>query len=662
MSIIRGRAQEPRDIAPPGFPSKVSEERLRRETEIRWVEDIGKTVMQLRGCSREDMAVRLCQQLVVLLREGRGVFSASQDWRVRSIVDAIRAHQNNPNALKSLIMLVNRLCHMDSRYSRTFCLHGILPLILPILQRQPTVSQSHPTLGLIGELQAEAIGFINRLCRAEDSAPIQMLMAADGVLALCEAIDSLVELDVAAAASQLSRVLTSLISLIIAKSMPPELSAADIGDLLMQAGITVLLGRIFAKYGDACQLPSSGQSSSNGSDAGQTSNSQSTPADRVYHGVCDVLVVVSRLFNELVRRVDTLQDSICDSDILASIFAHVYRYPRKAVVLVIHGVRYLSKNPMSLDVLDKAGIFSVSAALLRSPSAVAYREYVMTTVLRLCSSSLERQNKMASQFPYLVSAAMDYAQLKEAPTLSKCGRLIILGLANGGAQCCRVLKEVNAFELVVKLISRERWCGLAIRALLEWTREVPSDIVPSLTNEHSAQGWGELARPLLTLSTSSTTLDMYAATFYSLVRLYVPQFPRACMGSGEATDECIWVMLIDRYLKCSRLGGKTPNVSGASAGGSENSTNIAATGAGAVSGNPGSGPPEVVAANHMNATTRLTFLNLLLILQPHLRVSTPEMRRRIGHYYTEMVISSKLDAALPVRKASLELSLALGRM
>ncbi|KAJ1815634.1 hypothetical protein LPJ75_002300 [Coemansia sp. RSA 2598] len=526
------------------------------------------------------------------------------------------------------------------------------------------VSSKRPSLGLRQDYansasapfktQRSGIASRSRICRAEDSSPIQMLLAADGISALCKAIDSLVDLDVSVAATQLSRVVTSLISLIITKSMPSEISSADMGDMLAQAHIISLLGRVFAKYGDACQLPSSGQSSANGSDNGHTS--QPTSADRVYHGVCDVLMVVSRLLNELIRRVDSLQDSICDSDILASIFQYLYRYPRKAVVLVIHGVRFLSKNPMSLDVLDRAGIFPVSVTLLRSPSSLAYREYVMTTVLRLCGSSLERQNMMASQYPYLVSAAMEYAQLKEAPTLSKCGRLIILGLANGGAQCCRVLKEVNAFELVVKLISRERWCGLAIRALLDWTREVPSDIVPSLTNDHSAVGWGELARPLLTLSTSSTTLDIYAATFYSLVRLYVPEFPRACMGTGEATDECLWITLMDRYLKCSRLGNREPP--------KPQTTNENATANSNLSANAGGAGarPEVVAANHMNATTRLTFLNLLLLLQPHLRVTNNDMRRRIGHYYTEMVISSKLDAALPVRKASLELSLALGRM
>ncbi|KAJ1725184.1 Protein kinase of the Mitotic Exit Network [Coemansia erecta] len=502
------------------------------------------------------------------------------------------------------------------------------------------------------ELQAESIGFISRLCRSEDLAPIQMLLAADGILALCETIGLLVELDVSVAATQLSRVVTSLMSLVISKTMPSDMSAADMGDLLSQSHIIHLLNRVFAKYGEACHLPSSGQSSTNGSDTGGQ-NSQSTVMDRVYHGVCDVLIVTSRLLNEIIRRIDSLQDAICDSDILEYIFMHLHQYPRKAVVLVIHGVRFLSKNPASLDILDKAGIFSVSVMLLKSPFALAYREYVMSTVLRLCSSSLDRQNTMATQHPYLVSAAMDFAQLKEAPTLSKCGRLIILGLANGGAPCCRVLKEVNAFELIVKLISRERWCGQAIRALLEWTREVSSDIVPSLTNENSAAGWSELAGPLLTLSTSSTTLDMYAATFYSLVRLYVPQFPRACMGTGEANDECLWIMLIDRYLKCSRLGGREPPNSQASSENmgtnNNNNSNAAAR-------------PEVVAANHMNATTRLTFLNLLLLLQPHLRITSADMRRRISHYYTEMVISSKLDAALPVRKASLELSLALGRM
>ncbi|KAJ1778714.1 hypothetical protein LPJ62_006367, partial [Coemansia sp. RSA 2167] len=61
----------------------------------------------------------------------------------------------------------------------------------------------------------------------------------------------------------------------------------------------------------------------------------------------------------------------------------------------------------------------------------------------------------------------------------------------------------------------------------------------------------------------------------------------------------------------------------------------------------------------MNATTRLTFLNLLLVLLPFMRVTTAEMQRRVEHYYSEMTLSSKLDAALPVRKASLELSIAL---
>ncbi|KAJ2000460.1 Protein kinase of the Mitotic Exit Network [Coemansia thaxteri] len=632
------RAQESRELFLPGFPSKASEERLRRETEIRWVQDIGTTISSLREAEQEDILIYQCQQVVNLLRDGRGVFAASRDWRVRSIVDAVRAHHASANALKHLLSLVNRLCHMDPRYLRTFCLHGVLPLILPVLQRQHAAHD-----GSSGELLSEVISFINRLCRSEELAPIHMMLACDGISALCVAIDRLAVLDVAVAAAPLSRVITSLISLLITKAMPAELSASDIGDLLLHARIAPLLSQLLEKYGEACQSPASGRASASGSDI---VHSQPTPADRVYHGVCDVLMVVSRLFNELVRRIESLQDHICESDLLASMFTYLHRYPRKAVVLVVHGVRYLSKNPMSLDVLDKAGIFSVSVALLNSLSAHAYREYVMTTVLRLCSSSLERQNQMATTYPLLVSAAMEYAQLKEAPTLSKCGRLIVLGLASGGPQCCRVLKEVDAFELVVKLISRERWCGMAIRALLEWTRTVPSDIVPSLTDEQSADGWGELARPLLSLSTSSTTLDMYAATFYSLVRLYVPLFPRACMGSGEATGACIWVMLMDRYLDCSGLS-KRDNAA----------PRHTVTAEGGMSARP-----EVVAANHMNATTRLTFLNLLLLLQPHLRLTTPEMRRRISHYYTDMAISSKLDAALPVRKASLELSLALERM
>ncbi|KAJ2081286.1 Protein kinase of the Mitotic Exit Network [Coemansia sp. RSA 988] len=638
---FRPRQQESREL-PHGFPSRSSEERLRRETEIRWVQDIGTIMAHLRNITQEDVVIFQCQQLVTLLREGRGVFSLSQDWRVRSIIDAIRAHQTNGNARKHLLMLVNRLCHMDARYSRIFCLHGILPLVLPIMLYDNGSDQGASS----GELQAEAVSFVSRLCRSEDSAPIQMLLACDGITTLCAAIDTLVELDVAEAASLLSRVVTSLISLVITKEIPADLLVSDIGDLLVQARIVPLLGMLFAKYGEACQVPSpAGNTNTNGSDASH-GGSQPTPADRIYHGICDVLMVVSRLFNELVRRIDSLQDQVCESGLLAAVFKHLHRYPRKAVVLVIHGVRHLSKNPASLDVLEKAGIFPVSVSLLRSQSSQAYREYVMTTVLRLCGSSLERQNTMAAQYPFLVSAAMEYAQMKEAPALSKCGRLIILGLANGGTQCCRVLKEVNAFELVVKLISRERWCGMAIRALLEWTRTVPSDIVPSLTGDDSAIGWGELARPLLSLSTSSTTLDMYAATFYSLVRLHLPVFPRACMGSGEATSSCIWVMLMDRYLNCSGLSSRDHSALYQS---EEGYTSANAR-------------PEVVAANHMNATTRLTFLNLLLVLQPYLCASNAEMRRRIDHYYTEMVLSSKLDGALPVRKASLELSLSLERM
>ncbi|KAJ1734562.1 Protein kinase of the Mitotic Exit Network [Coemansia biformis] len=640
----RYRPQEQRDV-PPGFPGRSSEERLRRETEIRWVQDIGAIVAQLRGTTQEDAVVFQCQQLVALLREGRGVFSASPDWRVWSIIDAIRAHHANSNAQRHLLATVNRLCHMDARYSRVFCLHGILPLVLPMMRWTPAPRDAASG----GELQAEAVNFVNRLCRSEDSAPIQMLLACDGISALCAATEVLVDLDVVTGAALLSRVVTSLASLIITKGLPADLQASDLGDLLAQARAVPLLSQLLAKYGEACQAPpSSGQSSANGSDAGSSGQQQPPPpTDRAYHGVCDVLMVASRLFNELVRRIDSLQDQICESGLLDAVFRHLHRYPRKAVVLVIHGVRFLSKNPASLDVLEAAGILPVSVTLLASPSAQAYREYVMTTVLRLCSSSLERQQVLAMQHPSLVAAAMEYAQVKEAPTLSKCGRLIVLGLASGGAQCCRVLKEVHAFELVVKLISRERWCGMAIRALLDWTRTVPADIVPSLTGANAVAGWSELARPLLNLSTSSTTLDMYAATFYSLVRLYVPAFPRACMGSGEATGDCIWVKLMDRYLNCSGLGGRDHPA------------------APCASGDGGTGAParpEVVAANHMNATTRLTFLNLLLVLQPYLRVVGPDMQRRINHYYAEMVLSSKLDAALPVRKASLELSLALERM
>ncbi|KAJ2770835.1 Protein kinase of the Mitotic Exit Network, partial [Coemansia nantahalensis] len=645
QSMARSRTQEQREL-PPGFPSRSSEERLRRETEIRWVQGIGAIVAQLRGAAQEDAVAFQCQQLVALLREGRGVFSASPEWRVRSIVDALRAHRGSSAAQRHLLMVVNRLCHMDARYSRVFCLHGILPQVLPIIQRAGS-----------GEAQAEAIGFVSRLCLSEDPAPIQMLFACDGISALCAAAAALVELDVAAGAAQLSRVATSLVSLIMTKSLPPDLRPSDLGDLLAQARAVPLLSQLLAKYGDAClPPPSSGLSSANGSDSGSGGQQQppavTSAADRVYHAVCDVLVVASRLFNELVRRIDSLQDQICESGLLGAVFRLLHRFPRKAVVLVIHGVRFLSKNPASLDVLERAGILPVSASLLASQSAHAYREYVMATVLRLCSSSLERQQVLATQHPALVAAAMEYAQIKEAPTLSKCSRLIVLGLASGGPQCCRVLREVHAFDLIVKLISRERWCGMAIRALLDWARAVPGDILPTLTGANAA-GWSDLARPLLSLSTSSTTLDMYSATFYSLVRLYVPAFPRACMGAGEATADCLWAKLMDRYLQCSGLVARDRPSSAA----------VHAAAAAAADSTAGAhARPEVVAASQMNATTRLTFLNLLLVLQPYMRITAPDMQRRVNAYYTEMVLSSKSDAALPVRKASLELSLALERM
>lgn len=642
----RTQQEHLQNVIPPGFPTRASEEMLRRETEIKWVHDIGTSLSSLEEIQQEDALIYRCQQIVALLREGRGVFSTSREWRVHPLVNAIRDHQANANVLKHLLLLVNRLCHMNPRFSRTFCLHGLLPLVLPTLEYSN---------GSADELRSETIRFVYRLCISEDPAAVQMLLSCDGLTALCTAIDRLGEMDMTQAVTgHLSRVMTSLVSLVITKAIPSELTPTDVGDLLFNSQIAVFLSKVFDKYGQACrlsQLPSaSSQSSANDSDSGQ--QQQHVQTDNVYHRACDILQVASRLFNEIVRRIDTLQDHVCESGVLGTIFTHLHRYPRKAVIIVIHGVRFLSKNPMSLEALDKAGIFAVSAGLLNSSSAHAYREYVMTTLLRLCSSSQERQNKMATTYPALVTAAMEYAQMKEAPMLSKCGRLIILGLASGGAQCCRVLKEVRAFELIVKLTTRERWCGMAIRALLEWTKTVPGDIVPSLTGENATQGWDELARPLLNLSTSSTTLDMYAATFYSLLRLYVPLFPRACMGNGEVISACIWVQLMDRYIKCSGLSALDGNHHYYN-GQMQKASDMM------VSGDDGAPRPEVVSANRMNATTRLTFLNLLLLLQPHLQVTKPAMSRRVDQYYNAMVISSKLDGALPVRKASLELSLAL---
>ncbi|KAJ2697910.1 hypothetical protein H4R19_005631 [Coemansia spiralis] len=120
------------------------------------------------------------------------------------------------------------------------------------------------------------------------------------------------------------------------------------------------------------------------------------------------------------------------------------------------------------------------------------------------------------------------------------------------------------------------------------------------------------------------------------------------MGGGEATGDCIWVNLMDRYLQCSGLVARDRPA--------------AAHAPDSASGGGAHARPEVVATSQMNATTRLTFLNLLLVLQPYLRIVEPDMQRRVNAYYTEMVLSSKSDAALPVRKASLELSLALERM
>ncbi|KAJ2354624.1 hypothetical protein H4S01_007074, partial [Coemansia sp. RSA 2610] len=249
QSSVRGRASKPRDL-PHGFPSRASEERLRRETELRWVQDIATIMAQLRAATQDEVVVFQCQQLVALLREGRGVFSVSQDWRMRAIVDALRTHGGSASASKHLLMLVNRLCHMDARNSRIFSLHGILPLVLPIVQR-----------ARCGEVLAEAVNFIGRLCRAEDAAPVQMLLACGGVEALCAAAAALVEQDVGLpVAAQLSRVITALISLLISKAMPPDMAAADIGDVLAQARIISVLVRLFAKYGEACQSPSASPS------------------------------------------------------------------------------------------------------------------------------------------------------------------------------------------------------------------------------------------------------------------------------------------------------------------------------------------------------------------------------------------------------------------
>ncbi|KAJ1961347.1 Protein kinase of the Mitotic Exit Network [Dipsacomyces acuminosporus] len=628
------------------YANKSSKELLQRETEITWVQEVAKSIAELRTAAQDKSVIYQCRQIGFILREGRGVFSTSSEWRVRAIVDTIFGYRSSPAVVFSLLRVVNLLCRMNPLYVRIHCLHGILPLIFNILQN------TQPQSPMEIELQAEAIKFIMLICGSNDVAAMQMFLACNGVSTLCASIAAIAEQDIDFAAVPMASVINALTALIGSKAIPPEFATEDFNTLLGQARVIGSLATLFEKYGAACQPLSIGHSSRSSGKSDLGIGSQPSPAEHRYIKVCNVLHSASRLFNDIVRRVPPLQDQICESNILVVIFAHLYRYPQNATRLVMHAVRQLSKNPMSLDALDAAGMFGVSTALIKSTSGEAYREYIMATILRLCISP-ERQIKLATKYPALVWAAMDCTELKGVKSLSTFGRSIILGLANGDSQCCRALKDVGAFELIVKLISSERWCGQAVSAILAWTKTVPSDIVPSLTDEQSTKGWRDLAQPLWTLSASSTTLDLYASTFYSLVRLHVPQFPKACMGSGEANGENIWVVLMERYLQCSGVGSSREQLAVRMSNALDN-VRLGKTGM--------LQQPEVVSGNHMNATTRLTFLNLLLILQPYLQATTPEMHSRISVYCTEMLASSKIDPALPVRRASLTLSHALERM
>ncbi|KAJ1949087.1 hypothetical protein EC988_004911, partial [Linderina pennispora] len=361
-----------------------------------------------------------------------------------------------------------------------------------------------------------------------------------------------------------------------------------------------------------------------------------------------VLAVASRLLYRLVTLGDSLEVPLCESPVLRNVLQYLVRYQKQDIVFVLHAVRRLSKNPNCLDALDKAGIFATSAALLETPARSLYYDNIIATLARLCTISLARLTKMATQYPELVRQTIEYAGSRNSRTATTYGRRLIVELAGGGRECCRVLREANAVELVVKLISREKWCAPAIRALGEWTKTAPDDILPLVTSTHTSGVWADLVGPLLCLSASSPTLDVYASAFLAFMQLRPAPFTQACLASTwDPQSAGVWGRLMDRYLQCSGLKRSDRVARLADAFGHVRLTSSGTTN------------PEAVAANHLSPTTRLTFLHVLHLLTTHLNIRALDLVPRARAYRDEILVVSHADQALPVRNAARELAAVL---
>ncbi|KAJ1933594.1 hypothetical protein EC988_009072, partial [Linderina pennispora] len=248
------------------YENKTVEHRLQREAELKWIREVAGIISEFQLVLAEDTVVQRCRSLNALLREGHGVVVGSADWHLRYVVEAISQYRANSQVVRHLLQVVLRLHQANKRSLRTLCLHGLLPLVLPILQMR--AQQGVPSFTADHELRGEALRVADRVCRDKDALVTHAFLACGGVTALSDALDALADVDVDVGWAQVVRVLTVLVGLVSDDSLREGLAPNDIPDMLLHARVHVALGRVVGKYGAACVSPASSLSSaSNISDA-----------------------------------------------------------------------------------------------------------------------------------------------------------------------------------------------------------------------------------------------------------------------------------------------------------------------------------------------------------------------------------------------------------
>ncbi|KAJ1932735.1 hypothetical protein FBU59_006269, partial [Linderina macrospora] len=317
------------------YENKSVEHRLQREAELKWIREVAGIINELKLMLSEDTVVQRCRSLNALLREGNGVVVASPDWHLRYVVEAISQYRANSHVVRHLLQVVLRLQQLNKRYLRTFCLHGLLPLTLPILQMR--LQQGVPSFSADHELRGEALRLADRVCRDKDTTVVHSFLACGGVTALCNALDSLADVDVEVGWMQVARVLSTLVNLVTDESLREHLSTNDIPDMLLHSRIHISLGRVMGKYGAACVSPASSLSSA--SNLSDIPSSAAALADRMHLNVRGVLTMGSRLLYRLVTLGDSLEVPLCESPVMKNVLRYLARYQKQDIVFVLHAVR-----------------------------------------------------------------------------------------------------------------------------------------------------------------------------------------------------------------------------------------------------------------------------------------------------------------------------------